>query len=59
MPDLEVYPIDLPIFYDQLSNFIKQLKDDSSTNKYKLKNKISEEIYDIARDLKEIFDTLN
>jgi hypothetical protein len=55
-PELDIHPIELPIFYDKLANFIDQIQDENSNNKYKLKENVSEGIYFIARDLKEIFD---
>jgi hypothetical protein len=56
MPDIGVYETELSVFYDRLGTFIEQLQDEDSTNKYKLKARISESIYCIARGLKDIFD---
>jgi hypothetical protein len=55
-PELDIYPMELSIFYDRLSDFIDQLQDGNSHNKYKLKDKVAEDIYLIVRELKEIFD---
>lgn len=56
IPYLDDNSLGLAVFYDKLNDFIEQIQDESATNKYKLKDRIAEEIYCIARDLKVIFD---